>query len=305
MNRYLNIKYLKDIVKRFFPMIVDFDWLEEILSDFVEDVGVLFKSGGMSSSQLAVLMHDLNRYVVLKNILSDEDEKRSNTMFREYVLKEFGSYVSPNVELERGVVFKGNNIIIEGNYKICSECVFYDNVFIFGDNMHNNGNNIYIIDKKCVFKNNTIVINSNIGKEVVVENNCVVRENLDDKSHVKIINQLQITERKNTYIPSQELVIYGVVPKYKNKITVYGEGIYNPNVLLRIGDKKYYILEIEYWDKNKIILRLRIDKSTSSKILEDVKKCTIDSKVKIVIMSRGIKNTINDQGVLLKLLKNI
>lgn len=306
MERYLDIKYLKGLINKYYPTVIDLDWIDKIVKDFRCEQDKLLNSHNRFSytyGQIAFLMYSLERHI-FENVKID-DFKWCSDRFKNYIIKEFSSYISPLAKIDKDVCFVGNNIFIMGKIHIYSNCVIFGNVYIIAENTQDTDNNILFIGKNTIINNNVKIINSNIGEGVILENGAVVRENIDAFSRVNIVNQLQVTERKNAYIPSQELEIYGLVPKYKNKLTIYGEGIYNPNILLRLGDRKYNIIDIDYWDKNKIILRIKCDKSMANKILEEEKTWRQGAFAKLIIMSRGIKTTVNDNRGIIKLLKNI
>lgn len=280
--------------------------MENVYNGFLQSQKLIVSSkykDGFSFGQLAFLYYKLEKYVLEGTRIDYFME--CDKCYRDHLLKEISCYISPYCIIEDGVYFKGNNIVVEGFYKVCSGCVISDNVAIIDDNKNKCDKKYYVIGKNTYIKNGVRIKNCDIGKNVVVESNCMLRENVEDNCKVSIINQFQITQMQNTYIPSQRLIVYGVVPKYKNKFTIYGEGIYNPNILVRWGDKKVSICDIEYWDKSKIIVKLKCDKSLAQKLLKEEKEWRDGVCTKIVLMSRGVKNTINDNKVLIKLLKNI
>ena len=306
MDNFLNLEHVKNIIKKYFPRAHDFSWVDKIFAEFESEQFRVEKHNNtnvLSYGQIAHLMYRLENYI-LKNDLLQDFEKYSEK-FKNYLIKEINCYISPMVKLEEDVVFIGNNIKIEGNYQINTGCVIYDNVSIINNTSIENDNKYYIIGKNSKILTNAKIYNSDIGENVVVDQNCIVRENIESFSKVQLVNQLQVTNRKSTYIPSQELTIYGLVPKYKNTLTIYGEGIYNPNIIVRAGENKVSVCEIDYWDKNKIILKIKCDKGYAKKIIDDEKIWNGGSFIKLVVMSRGIKTTINDYKAIIKLLKNI
>lgn len=316
---YLLPDVAKSIIRHHFEML-DTKWVDNI------DTNSLDKSAN-NFSQIALYYHRLLRYITTQQLLP-----LSAYALREYtafIEKITSIYISPFAIVEDDVMLEGTHISIYGDYQINSKTTIFSGVCIGDKNYDENIYNIleydnyicdidkkpYVIDKKCILNKNVKVAFCNIGEGCEICDNAVVRENIPSHSEVKIINQYQIIKKEKSYIPSQELIIYGLVPKYKNTLTIYGDGIYNPNVIIRCGDKKIES-QVEYWDKSKIILKLKgflekqnvvvsDQKLTPNIDTEVVQKSTNIDKCIVVVMSRGIKVTINDMSVIKKLLKNI
>ncbi len=321
---YLNLEKTKSVIKYFFG-IMDLKWIDDINKNFV-------KSNNNENIYGSVALY---YYLIVRHIIDNRLAPINSQGLSDYVgfLERLTSiYLSPFASISKDVKLVGTNINIYGDYKICEECRIFSNVNI-GDrhydenvlNVVDNDNNIllndtksYVIDKKCILENNVTIKFCSLGQNVKVNENCVVRENIVNDSVVDIVNQLQIVNTPKSYIPSQTLSVYGLVPKYKNTLTIFGEGIYNPNVIIRDNDKKVSS-QIEYWDKNKIIVKIKgylLDRSDEKlteneqinkkeKMQESIVRSKNDNRSIIVIMSRGIKVTINDYVAVKKLLKNI
>lgn len=324
IDMYLKLEKTKNVIKYFFG-IIDLKWIDDIHKKFIGTNKCENTYGAVALYYFLIVRHIIKHRLVPINSQGLSD-------FQQFLEKLTSIYLSPFANISENIILAGTNIKIYGDYKICDETVVFSNVNIGDYNYDNNilntidtDNNIlsndkklYVIDKKCIIKSGATIKFCILGQNVIVNENCIVRENIISDSVVDIVNQLQIVNTPNTYIPSQMLSVYGLVPKYKNILTIFGEGIYNPNVIIRDGNKKVSS-EIEYWDKNKIIVKIKgylsdktdekivetTLKSENEKMLENGFALKKDDKSIIVIMSRGIKITINDYGTIKKLLKNI
>ena len=108
----------------------------------------------------------------------------------------------------------------------------------------------------------------------------MVTDNLSEYEEAKIINQVQVNCTKNK-INTHKMEVYGIVPKFKNAFVIIGEGFYNPTVLIKLKNQnKELKYEVDYWDKNKIIIKI---KNTTPFLLKDVKG------LKIIILSNSEK----------------
>lgn len=203
------------------------------------------------------------------------------------------SYISPYAILSSPISI-GEKVVIDKGYNIEKNVVINNYVELIN-------NNYGLYDKKYTnIKNNTIIkhnvkiySDAHIGSCCIIGEWCIIRDAIADNCEVKLISNIQT--RKNTQtsrIPSQELLIYGVVPKYKNSIIIHGEGFYNPKVKVVIP-KENVETEIVYWDKNKIIVKLKYLK------VENYLKNTL------IIFSNGQRIVLTNNMALQKTLKNL
>ena len=251
-----------------------------------------------SAGLYALLFYRIaNSILKMSNINENAEQKnRFLSYVKNYSLKNFNSFIHPESVVKMGVVLNGVNIIISKNVTICENCVVYSNVILNDIYFNHDDNNYVFIDKNCVFRNNVIVCgNVKIGKNVVVENNCVVRENLPDNCEVKIVNQLQLKTDKTSKLPSQNTVVYGITKKFKNTIIIHGEGFYNPKTIIRTSTQKEILHDLFYWDKNKIILKIKYNKFTENEVKGSF----------LVVMSNGNKITLLNNFALEKCLLNL
>lgn len=316
---YLLSDVAKSIVKHYFGLL-DTNWVDDINVQKISPNSNIF-------GQISLYYYRLCRYIITHKL--SPLNSQSLKMYTQFLEKMTSNYLSPFADIDNDVVLQGTHICIYGDYQLNANIFIFSGVIVgdknYDENMYNVidiDNNIhlfdnksYFIDKNCIINNSAKVSFCDIGIGCEICENAIVRENVPSGAKVNIVNQHQIVVREKTYIPSQELTIYGLVPKYKNTLTIYGEGIYNPNVIIRYADKKV-ISEVEYWDKTKIILKIKglsDNKNTMqnnqnlTQSVDSVKtqKNTYFDKSIIVVMSRGIKVTINDFVVVKKLLKNI
>ncbi len=215
---------------------------------------------------------------------------------KSYSLNNFLGYISPLANIEIGVVFLGNVFEIGKNTTIKQNTIINNNVFINVNKLVNNDNNNIVIDKNCNVGNNVnITGKTTIGAQVNVCDNAIIRENIEANTNVEIVNQLLLKHGTKSVLPSQKLTIYGLTKKYKNTIIIYGEGFYNPKVIVRDKDKKEVLSELMYWDKNKIMLKFKYVKYKEQQVKGAV----------LVVMSNGSKITLLNNFALESLLKNL
>ena len=204
-----------------------------------------------------------------------------------YFTKQTNCNISPYAKL-KNIKCNGVNTYIDG-------CVTADDGLIVGNHViiGKCQNNDYIdkisvvIGKNCNIGNNVrIYPNVTIGDNVIIEDNCIIKENVPNNVVVSIVNQLQLKHSTlASVVPSQTLMVYGVVPKFKNTFVIHGEGFYNPKVIVKLKSGKTLDYEVSYWDKNKIIVKVKETKPISDDSL-------------VVVMSNGNKITlINNFGV--------
>ncbi len=157
------------------------------------------------------------------------------------------------------VLFDAANCKVDKNVAIGENFTCFGNTIITDSVKQNKkvGQKLVVGDA-CTFYSCTVLGAINIGDDVVINRNCVVLDSVESGKIVSIINQLQITKNeKRSKMPSQTLIVYGIVPKFKNTFVIIGEGFYNPTVLIKIKDIKDVEHSITYWDKNKIIVKIK------------------------------------------------
>ena len=215
---------------------------------------------------------------------------------KDYCVLSFNNYINPFSKVNKGFVILGVGNNIGKNVNINENVTIYNNTHINDQISTENDKNTLNIDKNAILGNNVVLYgNINIGKNVIVCDNAIIRENIKDYSVVNIINQLQIKQEKVSKLPSQSSVVYGITRKFKNTIIIFGESFYNPKIILRLGNKKEIPQEITYWDKNKIIIKIKYAVYNTA----DIKGSYI------VLMSNSNKITILNNMALEKCLTNL
>lgn len=234
----------------------------------------------------AIFVYLITKNVFQNNILSGELLTQL-ALIKNHTISTCSNYISPFSDVEFPIIIKGNFNYIGGGYYIKDnfECGnsnrLFDKNTVFNDKKISVGKNVKI--------DNDVKIYSEIGNNVKIDSDAVIREKIEDGVNVSVRNSIQTkTENKTIKCPT----IYGVVPKFRNLMVVYGEGFYNPKIKIVVpyGRVDY---SLTFWDKNKIIIRL-----------DRVEMDSDNEKNTLIIFSNGGRvSLINDIGVQ-KSLKN-
>lgn len=236
----------------------------------------------------SIVMYLLSKSVVDGNEYSLDDLIR----VKNQTIAATTNYISPFSNIGFPLIIYGNYNYIGGGYNLDNNISignnnrFYDNNYNVFDKYINIGKNVKIADDVRIYQD--------IGDNCSIDMGCVIKENIPPNSVVEVKNNVQIkTTKVSNYLPSQTLNCFGCVPKFKNILVVYGEGFYNPKVKFVVP---YGVVDfsINYWDKNKIILKLN-----------DVKLSEKTNKTTLILFSNGQRiSLINDLGVI-KALKSL
>lgn len=204
------------------------------------------------------------------------------------------SYISPFAVLNCPIALVGKNIEISKGFKLDKNIVLYDNVKLIDKDYGLFDKKSTHIGKDTVINNNSKIYNgADIGEGCVIGDNCIIKEKISANYEVSVISELQIKKSKtSSFISSQELNIFGVVPKYKNTLVVFGEGFYNPKIKL-IVDGRSVNVEISYWDKNKIMIK--VPYFTVGNCLKNM----------LIIFSNSQRIVLNNSYGVQKVLKNL
>lgn len=103
------------------------------------------------------------------------------------LVKEFGSYISPNVKIGVGVVFPHpNGIILGGNTLIGNNCTIYQQVTFGGKNIGDaqQGNYPKLGNNVIVFAGAKLVGDISIGNDSIIGANGVVIKDVQEKTIV-------------------------------------------------------------------------------------------------------------------------
>ena len=162
-------------------------------------------------------------------------------------------YLSPLAVLGEELTLVGGNIFIGENTKIGKNCSINTGTSIGKKNQQYK---IPIGENVEIGENVKIRGNVTIGNNVSISPSCIVIESVPENYKVNVVNQLQYSEKSSANnIPSQQLIFYGVYPKFKNAFIIMGEGFYNPTVLIKTKTQVNY--NISYWEKKKIIVKIK------------------------------------------------
>ena len=198
-------------------------------------------------------------------------------------------YISPSAEIS-SLELLGSDIFIGDYTKIGSNCTIGRGVSLGKKHQPCHisiGNNVVIGENVKVKGNLTI------GNNVSISPSCIILEDIPDNSSVKIINQLQLCENNNiNYLPSQRMLFYGVYPKFKNTFVIMGEGFYNPTVIIK-SKAQNLNYNISYWDKNKIIVKIKNTTPLSENDSKGAKLILLCRNNKIVVLNNiGLEKTL-------------
>ncbi len=218
--------------------------------------------------------------------------------FMEMVAVNTGVDIHPCATIDTGFfIDHGVNVVIGSTCVIGKNCNLFNDVVLGSKNVltaTNTKRHPTLKDNVTVCAGAKILGDIVIGENSFISPQTVVLVDVPANSHVSIINQLQITKKINS-LPSQKMVVYAVVPKFKNTLKILGEGFYNPTVLIKLKGDKQLNYSISYWDKNKILVKFKGVLLS----LEQVKNA------KIVILSNADKVVITQSFGLTKLLTNL
>lgn len=190
---------------------------------------------------------------------------------------------------EQFFIDHGASIVIGATCEIGERCNIFNNVILGSKNVVNAKS-----EKRHPTLKNDVTIcagakilgNITLGNNVFVSPGAIVLDDVDDNQKVLIINQLQIVKHETySYLPSQKLIIYGIVPKFKNSLTILGEGFYNPTVLIKLKNSKEVNYNITYWDKNKILIKFKNTTPFDKEVVKGVKIIVLSNSNKVIILN--------------------
>jgi len=190
-------------------------------------------------------------------------------------------YISPLAIIDENLSLLGGNIFIGENTQIGKNCVINSGTSI---GKKNQNYKIIIGDNVEIGENVKIRGNINIGNNVSISPSCIVIETVPENYKVNVVNQIQYSEKSSANnIPSQRLIFYGVYPKFKNTFIIMGEGFYNPTVLIKTKQSQINYSS-SYWDKNKIIIKIKNTSPLSREEARNTKLILLCRNNKIVIL---------------------
>lgn len=230
----------------------------------------------LSADACGVICYRLSSFCFRENFLSQ------SRVLDEINLKENGIYISSSCQIENDLILVNAkntyifNAIIGKNLKIVGKVYIYSETNTFIE-----------IKNNCVLMSGCVVKGEiTIGDNVTILNNCIVMDSIEDNMTISLINQLQIKAKTiENYLPSQNLIIYGVFPKFKNTLIIVGDAIYNPKVIIKLKNELKVDYSISYWDKNKIIIKFKNTNAFTLQETENAKIIILSNKNKVLITS--------------------
>lgn len=180
--------------------------------------------------------------------------------FMEKVASQTGIDIHPQAIIgEQFFIDHGVGIVIGATTIIGKCCNIFNNVILGSKNVKTakqSKRHPTLKDNVTICAGCRVLGDITIGNNCFISPNAVVLDDVPDNTHISIVNQLQLSKNGNR-LPSQKMIVYGVVPKFKNTIKILGEGFYNPTVLIKLKGEKQLNYNIVYWDKNKILIKIK------------------------------------------------
>ena len=287
-------EYIKSVLFENLSIDINFNiyaFIDEIYSCILKDrqSDIFEDSSFWSKSTIAVINYRINNHLWQRAKMAKLAQIRAENIYLETSI-----YISPQISIKSGLKIElGENSKIFGNGQIGENFSIFGRVVISSKQAESNGivkigNNVFVQEGASIWGS------VEIGNNVKIGANCVVLENIESDCEVGIYSALQLTIcKKKNILPSQKLRVYGVVPKYKNQLVIYGDGFYNPKVDLKVKDFKVESA-ISYWDKGTIILKIKPVKGSDENL-----------KSKIIIKSNGYKVVVVNANGVFKALKQV
>lgn len=276
-------KYLKELF-------VNVDYVQE-LSDyayfkFVQWVDFILSKYALDKTQEISSNKNYLVFIFFRSLI--ETLKEKNFENKDLVLNDLTNscFCKTNMFLNYDCKI-GNNLDIFNSSRFSINVTSIGNNCEIENNVIANKKDLELIIKDNVrLKQNAVVIGGlTLDNNSVVCENCVLTDSLCEYEEAKIINQLQITNTKNKINP-QKLEVYGIIPKFKNAFVIIGEGFYNPTVLIKLRNQnKELKYEVDYWDKNKIIIKIKNTIPMLSKVVKGLKIVILSNSEKVVILN--------------------
>lgn len=210
--------------------------------------------------------------------------------FMEQCLRLTNIDIHPAAQIgEKFFIDHGNGIVIGETCEIGERCNLFNNVILGSKNVVKPKQG----KRHPTLKNNvTICAGAKVLGDIVIGNNvfispsAVVLDDIEDNKKILIINQLQIEKLDSySYLPSQKLIVYGLVPKFKNGLNILGEGFYNPTVLIKLKNNKELNFAITYWDKNKIMIKFKNTTPYEKDVVKGVKLIILSNTSKVIVVN--------------------
>lgn len=216
--------------------------------------------------------------------------------FMEKVASQTGIDIHPQAIIgEQFFIDHGVGVVIGATTIIGKCCNIFNNVILGSKNVKTakqSKRHPTLKDNVTICAGCRVLGDITIGNNCFISPNAVVLDDVPDNTHISIVNQLQLSKNGNR-LPSQKMIVYGVVPKFKNTIKILGEGFYNPTVLIKLKGEKQLNYNIVYWDKNKILIKIKNTIPFQHSSVSGAKIVVLSNADKVIItQSYGLTKTL-------------
>lgn len=247
-----------------------------------------------SKSLVATMCFRIANYLYYSNVLSNKEKLTRE--FMEIVASQTSIDIHPAAKIgKQFFIDHGANIVIGSTCIIGERCNLFNDVVLGSKNVKTakpEKRHPTIKDDVTICAGARVLGNITVGNNCFICPHTVVLDDVPDNTQVSVVNQLQLTKRINS-LPSQKLIIYGVVPKFKNTLKILGEGFYNPTVLIKLKNDKSLNYQIIYWDKNKILIKIKNTTPFSLSQTQNAKIVVLSNADKVIItQSYGLTKTL-------------
>lgn len=247
-----------------------------------------------SKSLVATMCFRIANYLYYSNVLSNKEKLTRE--FMEIVASQTSIDIHPAAKIgKQFFIDHGANIVIGSTCIIGERCNLFNDVVLGSKNVKTakpEKRHPTIKDDVTICAGARVLGNITVGNNCFICPHAVVLDDVPDNTQVSVVNQLQLTKRINS-LPSQKLIIYGVVPKFKNTLKILGEGFYNPTVLIKLKNDKSLNYQIIYWDKNKILIKIKNTTPFSLSQTQNAKIVVLSNADKVIItQSYGLTKTL-------------
>jgi serine O-acetyltransferase len=244
-----------------------------------------------TNSLLATFLYRIANFFYYANVTTDQSKTKTVCrQLMEHCLLLTAIDIHPGAKIgDKFFIDHGHGVVIGETCEIGERCNLFNGVILGSKNVVKAPKG----KRHPTLKNNVTVCagakilgDITIGNNVFVSPSAVVLDDVEDNQKVLIVNQLQITKQDTfSYLPSQKMVIYGIVPKFKNTISILGEGFYNPNVIIKLKNNATLNYAIDYWDKNKIMVKFKNTTPFEKDIVKGVKCIVFSNNARVIIVN--------------------
>lgn len=216
------------------------------------------------NSYKAVLYYRFSNAIYYCSDIKKDIRKLISKQIQEFVKNETTIEIHPAAKIgKRFVIDHGVNVVIGETCIIGEDCYMLQCVVLGAISIGKGkeGQRHPIIGNGVEIGGFVVIVGPiYIGDNVFISPHCLIRDDIPSNSKVVIINQLQISSSKN----QKKIIIYGIIPKGKNRVVILGEGFINPKIEIFTEDpgKNYPItFEIINYTDNEIEIKVLFQKN--------------------------------------------